>query len=532
MVEPADQAGNRLLAADEVSVDTYPDDTIDIRGHQVGADATAPGREREYRSDHTRASRRRARSRWRPILQVAVPIGTLVMLASFMIALGSFVIVPPWADPRHPLVFIGVLVPVGLALIDVLIQGRAFLCACREIEEDGPRREDFMVLIPIFGDIKYLKNISFLSRYSNRVVLCTTTWVGSAFDKELERVAELHGFNIVRTHVLPKMIQSGANPNPWRLFTNALEGDVSTRDKVIRDSIEMVGSNYCVFLDGDTVTDMDLGKVIGLFADEGLDVASVRVLASRQETLAEKLQAVEYELAMDARKVYPWLTSGACIIARMDAISTIMRSHSLFFSGGDIEVGVLAKKLHLKVGHIPCNFYTDVPETLKAWFKQRVNWCAGGFRHAVVNAWSYKWRHPLHFLYATCVVYAMAPLRWHEVITRPEIIPFVIVLYWSLIFIIRGGRWRGHYFLFPIYALVQVMVLVPLGMVRYCKMAVRAKNVGIIRLRNRKAADEGGESGIEQLFGTDAQVPVLNLTGQESDPRDSAAGRAWAQSVR
>ncbi len=122
------------------------------------------------------------------------------------------------------------------------------------------------------------------------------------------------------------------------------------------------------FLNGDTVAYEPLQKLVGHFRDMKYDICSVRVLASESNTLCEKLQAIEYELSMDSRKIYPWLTSGACMVAKTEVIGDIMQHHSLFFSGGDIEIGKLAKILKYNVGHIPFELYTDVPITFKAWF--------------------------------------------------------------------------------------------------------------------------------------------------------------------
>jgi cellulose synthase/poly-beta-1,6-N-acetylglucosamine synthase-like glycosyltransferase len=255
------------------------------------------------------------------------------------------------------------------------------------------------------------------------------------------------------------------------------------RDEIIRDSFEVVTTKYCIFLDGDTVAEGDMRKLITQMEEHQYDLASVRVLASKKNSLIEKLQSVEYELAMDARHIYPWLTSGACMVAKTEIIQKIMGHHSLFFSGGDIEIGKLARMLHFKVGHIPFKFYTDVPSTFKAWFKQRMAWSGGGFRHAIINIHQYTWRHPFFYFYFTFLVYLLWPLRWYEMIMHPGVIPFVVFLYWSLILIFHLRFFRLFYLAFPLYALLQVMVLVPLGIYTYIRMARSSRNAGFIKLR-------------------------------------------------
>lgn len=271
----------------------------------------------------------------------------------------------------------------------------------------------------------------------------------------------------------------------------------TARDEIIRDSFDQVHTKYCIFLDGDTIAKQPLDKLVGLFAREGYDICSVRVLASRKKTLAEKLQSIEYELAMENRKVYPWLTSGASMIAKTDVIRKIMNHHSLFFSGGDIEIGKLAKILKYHVGHIPFNFYTDVPETFRAWFKQRRAWFGGGFRHNIVNLHQYVWRHPFFFLYTTVIVYLFTPLRWYVAIQHPLMIPVVIVIYWILLLVFRHRHWEWYYLLFPIYALFQVMIIIPFGVFRYIEMAYTSRNLGIIKLRHKTNAKGAKQNIIE-----------------------------------
>jgi cellulose synthase/poly-beta-1,6-N-acetylglucosamine synthase-like glycosyltransferase len=164
-----------------------------------------------------------------------------------------------------------------------------------------------------------------------------------------------------------------------------------------------------------------------------------------------------------------------------------MAHHSLFFSGGDIEIGKLAKMLKYRVGHIPFVFFTDVPRTFRAWFRQRMAWFGGGFRHAVINMHQYTWRHPLFYFYMTFLVYLLLPLRWYEVIHYPVILPVIIVLYWLLLAVFHRRSFRAFYLLFPFYALLQVMVLVPLGIYTYFRMAARASNIGLIGLRKQQS---------------------------------------------
>lgn len=404
-----------------------------------------------------------------------------------------------------------------ISLIDFVVLVRARLRSHHAIHEYTKSDLDYTILIPIFGNISYLRNVEFLKEYARHVVLCTTTKESPEFDSAINKVAAEYGFRIFRSHVL--LASSVQKPNPWRLFTHTLHGSGElekqesdqnagirfnkeiARDEIIRDSFAAIDTSYCIFLDGDTVAYEKLFKLVHLMRELNFDLASVRVLASKQETIMEKLQSVEYDLAMDARKIYPWLTSGACMVAKTSVIKDIMQHHSLFFSGGDIEIGKLAGILKYKVGHIRFELYTDVPSTFKAWFKQRMAWFGGGFRHAVVNLHRYAWRHPLFYFYTTILVYLLTPLRWYEVIKHPFILPLIIVLYWLLIFSFHWRTRHWFYFLFPFYALIQILILIPLGIFTYFRMAFSTNNIGLIRLRRGRVFAQPERQPLEPIQG-------------------------------
>lgn len=349
-------------------------------------------------------------------------------------------------------------------MVDFITVVRSRLIKKYRLHTRPPTSEDFSILIPIFGNMSYLRNVDFLSEYGSKVILCTTTHESEQFNADIERIADARGFRIYRSKVVT---------------------DVKNKEELIRDGFEIVESKYCVFLDGDTVSKDSLNKLVGQFEKKKYDVASVRILSAKNSTLMEKMQNIEYELAMDARKVYPWLTSGACIVAKTRVIREVMSHHSLFFSGGDIEIGKLASMLGYSVGHIPAVFYTDVPPTFKVWFRQRMAWFAGGFRHAIVNGHTYTWRHPLLFFYNTVLVYALMFLRWYEVIAHPLMLGLLYIFYLIIIALAHGRAFKSYYLLFPLYALVQVLVIAPLGVYTYLKMAIRADNPGIIKLRSK-----------------------------------------------
>jgi hypothetical protein len=367
----------------------------------------------------------------------------------------------------------------------VLVRVRLGAGSRRQPTHRATRSEDFAVLVPIFNDIKYLRNAQYLARYGEKVVICTSDQESPEFYESLYREARLRGFQV---SVSPTS-SLRQRTNPFAVLSRALvqrnSSAVTHRDEIVRNSASSVSAGVTIFLDGDTECSEDLAVVAGAFESSGFDVASVRVMPStRLRTLAQRMQRYEYSLAMDARWIYPWLTSGAAMIGRSSSMLRIMSSHSLFFSGGDIEVGKLARLMGMKVGHLPFQFFTDVPDTLRKWFRQRANgWCLGQFRHAVVNADRPGLRAPFFCFYQTLVVYVLLPFRWYETLRQPAILLLVWLVYSVFLFLFSPRTFQLWKLLFPIYAFVQVMFAVPIGIVRYVSHSMRTRNWGRIRVR-------------------------------------------------
>jgi cellulose synthase/poly-beta-1,6-N-acetylglucosamine synthase-like glycosyltransferase len=254
----------------------------------------------------------------------------------------------------------------------------------------------------------------------------------------------------------------------WRVHASRLTGRVSCPE-IVLDALQSVETEYVIRIDGDTISYEDPGRAVAAARAAGADLCSVKVTVSRRETLIEKLQAVEYDMSMLGRHNRAWMTSGACMIARTSALRGILSSHSFWFPGEDIETGVIAKHFRLSVRHVDMRFYTDAPETFRAWLRQRKMWWSGSFRMAFVNA-DQTLRFPLTFAYTVCVVWLLWEAKWQELLDVRHvaaILPFIVLLYtgvslfsnWSV-----RSRWMV---VFPYYALFQALVLPPLGALYY-----------------------------------------------------------------
>jgi cellulose synthase/poly-beta-1,6-N-acetylglucosamine synthase-like glycosyltransferase len=305
--------------------------------------------------------------------------------------------------------------------------------------------DDFTIVVPIFGSPRYFRNGEYLARYRQQTLLAV-----NVDNQEMEEfVRDLRAAG-------------------WRVHVSRLTGRVSCPE-VVFDALASVGTDYVIRMDGDTVSHEHPGRAIAAARSAGADLCSVKVTVSRRKTLMEKLQAVEYDMSMLGRHNRAWMTSGACMIARTAAFRGILAAHSFWFPGEDIETGVIAKHYRLSVRHLDMRFYTDAPETFRAWFRQRRMWWSGSFRMAFVNA-DQTLRYPLTFVYTACIVWLLCVAKWHELVDLRHIaavLPFVILLYTG---VCLSSNWqvRSRWMvIYPYYALFQALVMPALGACYY-----------------------------------------------------------------
>ena len=330
---------------------------------------------------------------------------------------------------------------------------------------------DFALLVPIFNDVKYLTNIGFLEKYGRKVVLCTTTSETPQFMHNLKELSNRYGFRIRRCNV------RGDKKNPWAIYNKTL----LAHDAVLKHTIADLKEEYVIFLDGDTFVEEPLEKLAGTMEEKNYDIASVKIMPSKRQTIMENLQGVEYDIAMQARLIYPWLTSGAGMVAKRKVMIDIMKNHSLFFNGGDVEIGKLADMMGYKIGHIPMVFFTEIPSTFMGWVKQRFSWMCGMFRHSIINI-DHNLKHPFHFIYFSFIIYFLMPFKLIEMLASPHLIPIILFLYVVITYFANWkvrSRWM---ILFPFYALFQVLVIVWFGIYRYIKTVIRSHNFGKIKM--------------------------------------------------
>jgi len=323
---------------------------------------------------------------------------------------------------------------------------------------------DYTIVVPLFGHPRYFAGRSQIECYRDNVLVAleVTPPHMLAFAGELEA----EGWNVCRIHM--------AQPNPATLM---------------REALASVTTTYALRLDADTHLGDGLDRIVAAVAASGADICSVKVEAEEPKSTAAKLQALEYRMAMLARHYRPWMTSGACFIGKTSSLRVIFAHHSVWTPGEDIETGRTAHALRMKIRHADFIVTTEVPSTWIALFKQRRLWWAGTFRHNFVNADRNLIHLPLLTGYTILAIYATIAFKWWAMIdwrALPQELPLVLAIYVFVTFISNiqvRSRWM---LVFPVYALLQSLLMPMLGALYYVVLAKRAGCLGRYRFGYRR----------------------------------------------
>jgi hypothetical protein len=362
-----------------------------------------------------------------------------------------------------------------LPAFSILVDFAGVICArFKRYSIFGVSDDDFTLLVPIYGDVKYLENVEYLRQYGEKVVLCTTGEETQEFYQQLQEIAVKNGFRIFRDERdSSRSIQKANQPR-------ATSGTI--RDRLIRNALlNVVSTKYVVPIDADTTTSMPIHLLVGELAHQGWDIASIKlVLSNRDESVLTKLQYHEYDMAMQLRFIAPWMISGACHVAKAEVLRDVMSRHSLFFQGNDVEMGLIAKALGYKVGFIPFEVLTAVPSTKTGWWRQRLAWSGGEFRLFIIN-FKFVLSHPFWWLYGGMISIALFPLRWYYIIDLPIVFLAIFSIYYVLVVALHHRTMDRWVFVMPLYGLFSSLILTPLGVIWYFMMAKKDNNYGYIR---------------------------------------------------
>ena len=323
---------------------------------------------------------------------------------------------------------------------------------------------DFTIVIPLFGHPRYFEGRAAIERYRPNVLVALE--VTPPVMREFAATLEAEGWNVCR-------IEQPV-PNPANLMKEALA---------------RVTTGYALRLDADTYIGPGLAKVVAAVEASGADLCSVKVEAEGPSTVAAKLQALEYRMAMLSRHFRPWMTSGACFIGKTDSLRLIFDRHSLWTPGEDIETGRTAHALKLRILHADFVVTTEVPATFPALFRQRRLWWAGTFRHFFVNADRNLLHLPLVTCYTLLAVFASLYFKWWGMIdlhALPYTLPLVLLTYAFVTFVSNLQVRSLWMVVFPLYALTQTLVMPLLGAGYYFVLLRRRGTPGRYRFGYRR----------------------------------------------
>jgi len=315
----------------------------------------------------------------------------------------------------------------------------------------GARTQDFTIVIPIYGRPQYLKNLRFLNRYRAQTLIAINV-TDQRMARFAQRMAAI-GWRVAEVHV----------------------GAPCSAAQVLAAALVHVETKYTIRLDGDSITRDDFCTVVQQVERSGLDLCSVKIHVDRPKTVAQHLQAVEYRIAMLARHYRPWATSGACFIARTDALVQVMAAHSQWFFGEDIETGIVAHRYRMRIGHSDAVVYTEAPATFRALFRQRRGWWAGQFRQWVVNFDHMFW-FPIAFFYNTVLLFVLLATRWESV----SLAGFgLLAVMWTALTVAVNWQVRSPWMLCYVpYAVIQSLVMPAAGAIYYVQRVRQSGRVG------------------------------------------------------
>lgn len=350
---------------------------------------------------------------------------------------------------------------------------------------------DYTLLVPVYGHRRYFENRDHLAPHRERtLVVLDMAGVGmSSLAAELED----EGWCVHRTR-LPV-------PGPPQLILDALTSGA-------------VETTYAFRLDADTRPLDDPGPFVARMAEERVDYVSVRVHVSRPQRIVEKIQALEYRMAMRSRRLRPWLSSGACFGGTTTAMTRIFDLHSRWFPGEDLESGRIALALRYRVRHLDLRVETDAPATWRGLYRQRRSWWAGGFRHAVLNADKNLVHTPIWFLYNTGLVVAAWAFKVSPYAPPMDAVSVLLglatlmALYTLLTLVVNWSERSPWILVYAPYALFQVLAMPSLGAFYWARRALEQRHWGRYRFGYRRGSELRERSGHVLVDASQAPAPA------------------------
>jgi len=149
--------------------------------------------------------------------------------------------------------------------------------------------------------------------------------------------------------------------------------------------------------------------------------------------------------------------------------------------GEDIETGRTALALRMRIRHLDMVVYTDAPDSWGALVHQRQLWWAGTFRHWWINVDRNLLHLPVLTTYYLVAVWASLYFKWWTMLSPAAVISSLPVVYAAYLFVTAISNLQvlsPWMVVFPFYALAQVLVMPPLGALKYIELARRRRRLG------------------------------------------------------
>jgi Glycosyl transferase family group 2 len=315
---------------------------------------------------------------------------------------------------------------------------------------------DFTIVVPLFGHPRYFDRRTDLLAYQGNVLVALE--VSEPIMVEFAHQLEGEGWRVERL-VLP-------DPNPAELLKAALSAVTTT---------------YTFRLDADTSVGDDVARAVAAVRASGADLCSIKCGVANRTNIVTKFQYLEYRMAMLARHFRPWLTSGACFVARTESLRQILDRHSMWTPGEDIETGRTALALRMRIRHLDMVVHTDAPDSWPALIRQRRLWWAGTFRHWWINIDRNLLHLPVLTSYYLVAIWVTFYFKWWTLINPHELIrtlPLVVAAYVAVTVISNLQVISPWMIVFPIYSLAQVTVMPLIGAIYYIVLAHRKRRIG------------------------------------------------------
>jgi Glycosyl transferase family group 2 len=320
----------------------------------------------------------------------------------------------------------------------------------------GPgRSQDFTIVVPVFGHPRYFDGDRLL-RYRRNVLVALE--IGAPMMAEFADELEADGWNVERLTV--------SDPNPAALLARALPA---------------LKTKYTFRLDADTLIGDDVAAAVAAADADGADLCSIKCAVANRTNVVTKLQALEYRMAMLCRHFRPWLTSGACFLARTESLREIMARHSNWTPGEDIETGRTALALRMRIRHLDMVVQTDAPDSWRALVRQRRLWWAGTFRHWWINLDRNLIHLPVMTSYYLIAIWATWYSKWWTMLSPTAVVSSIPVVCAAYVLVTATSNLQvlsPWMIVFPFYALAQVLVMPPLGVLKYFELARRRRRLG------------------------------------------------------